>query len=150
MYPLVGILYAAYYSYALVAPLSTEAAAVVAGIIAALLIGLVYVAPIGYLMIRLVRRRNRALILRRLHAIPSSIWFASSVLMIGAAYQSGFGAFMAIGTANLTLSALNFGNLLGIMAFMRVQFPTSQAKIMFAIRGLKNQTLPQRSIRHRA
>ncbi len=149
-YPLFGILYAAYYSYALVAPLSTEAAAVVAGIVAALLIGLVYVAPIAYLTMRLIRRGKRVLTPRGHHAIPSCIWFAGSLLMIWAAYQSGFGALMAIGTANLTLSALSFGSLLGTAAFMRVYFHTNHARTMFALRGLKNRTLSQRSFRRRA
>ncbi len=132
-YPLLGILYGAYYSYTVVAPLSTEAAAVAAGIVAASLIGLVYVAPIGYLAMRLIRRRKGVLTLRRLHAIPSSVWFAASVLMIGAAYQSGSGIVMAIGTANLTLSVLSLGSILGTMALTRILLPANHTSVMFAI-----------------
>ncbi len=132
-YPLLGILYGAYYSYTVVAPLSTEAAAVAAGIVAALLIGLVYVAPIGYLTMRVIRRYKRVLTLRRLHAIPSFVWFASSVLMIGAAYESGLGLFMAIGTASLALSVLSLGTILGTMALTRIQLLANYARVMFAV-----------------
>lgn len=138
-YPLIGILYASYYSYAIVAPASPEAAAIVAGIVAALLIGLVYIAPVAYLAIRFIRGRRKGSILRKLYAIPSSTWFASSVLLIAAAYQSGSGALMGIGTANLTLSALSLGSLAGTMSLMRMQLPSSQARILFAIRTLRKQ-----------
>src|SRR5208283_191830 len=49
LYPLVAILYASYYAYLFVSPLNADAGAVMAGIVAASMLGLVYLAPIIYL-----------------------------------------------------------------------------------------------------
>lgn len=60
VYPLIGILYASYYSYTLIAPLSPEAAAITAGVVASSLIGSLFVAPIAYATLRLTRRGSPA------------------------------------------------------------------------------------------
>lgn len=124
VYPLIGILYASYLSYLAVSPLSAEAGAIAAGMVAASLIGLVYVAPVGYISLRLIRRRGRVLTLGRMHALPASAWFAASALMIGAAYASGSALMMGLATASLTLSTLSLGSVLGVLGLTYVQFPS--------------------------
>src|SRR5208282_6654826 len=48
MYPLIAVLYASYCAYLLMAPLSSDLGAMLAGVIAGSLLGLIYLAPIGY------------------------------------------------------------------------------------------------------
>jgi len=137
VYPLIGILYAAYFSYAIVSPISAEAAALTAGVVAASLIGLVYVAPVAYVCLRLVRRRTKFLIPAKAHVLPASGWVAASALMISAAYLSGSALLMGLGTASLTLSMLSVGSLLGALAFTSVQFPAVNLHAMvFAVRRM--------------
>lgn len=121
VYPLMGILYAAYFSYAIVSPISPEAGALAAGVVAATLIGLVYVAPVAYVSLRLVRRRTK--FLAKVNLLPASGWVAGSALMVSAAYLSGSAFLMGLGTASLTLSMLSVGSLLGARAFTALQFP---------------------------
>jgi hypothetical protein len=123
VYPLIGILYASYYSYAAVSPLSAEAAALTAGLVSASLIGLVYVAPVAYVSLRLVRRRTKFLAPAKAYLLPASGWLAGSALIVGLAYASGSGLLMGLGTASLTLSMLSVGSLLGTQAFASIQFP---------------------------
>ena len=84
--PLLGILYASYYSYGFVAPLSSEAAAITSGLVAASLIGLIYIAPIAYVASRLLRRHVS---LTRLTLAPSTLWLTTSTIMVLAAYATG-------------------------------------------------------------
>jgi len=120
--PLLGILYASYYSYALVAPMNAEAGAIVAGIVTASLIGLVYVAPILYATTRIVRRHSRLSISRRTLG-PSAIWFVGSVLLCVAAYATSSGNLLAVATSSLVLSMLSVGSLTGARALMYIQLP---------------------------
>ncbi len=137
VYPLMGILYASYYSYALLAPMSPEAGALAAGIVAASLIGLVYVAPLGYVSSRLIRRRIRSFRLQKVHLFPASGWVAASAFMIGAAYLSGSALFMGLATASLTLSMLSLGSILGAVGLSHVQLPFANMRAMtFAVRRL--------------
>lgn len=137
VYPLIGILYAAYFSYAVVSPMSAEAGALAAGVVAASLIGLVYVAPVAYVSLRLARRRTKFLTPAKAHLLPASGWIAASVLMIGAAYVSGSALLMGLGTASLTISMLSVGSLLGALAFTSVQFPVVNLHArVFAVRRM--------------
>ncbi|MGD0688931.1 MAG: hypothetical protein ABSA50_04085 [Candidatus Bathyarchaeia archaeon] len=123
VYPLIGILYAAYFSYAVVSPISAEAGVLAAGVVAASLIGLVYIAPVAYVSLRLVRRRTKFLTLAKAHLLPAYGWVAASALMIGFAYVSGSALLMGLGTASLTLSMLSVGSFLGALALTSAQFP---------------------------
>ncbi len=137
VYPLMGILYASYYSYATIAPISPEAGALAAGIVAASLIGLVYVAPLAYVSSRLVRRRIQSFRLEKVHLFPASGWVAASVFMIGAAYLSGSALFMGLATASLTLSMLSVGSILGVVGLGYVQLPLVNLRNMtFAVKRL--------------
>jgi len=120
--PLLGILYASYYSYMLLAPFNAEAAALIAGVVAASLIGLAYVAPAAYLTSRLLRRRIRFNL--STHTVtPTAIWLTISIITVIAAYATGSVTLLALGTANLVLSALGVGSLAGTRALTYVQLP---------------------------
>jgi len=137
VYPLIGILYAAYFSYALISPMSAEAGALAAGVMAASLIGLVYVAPVAYVSLRLVRRRTKFLASVKAHLFPAYGWVAGSALMIGAAYLSGSALLMGLGTASLTLSMLSVVSILGALALTSVQLPlANQHAKVFAARRM--------------
>lgn len=90
---------------------------------AASLIGLVYVAPIAYISLRLIRRRVRVFELRKIHAFPATSWFAASVFMVGAAYLSSSALLMGFATASLTLSMLSLGSILGALGLTYVHLP---------------------------
>ncbi len=123
VYPLIGILYASYLSYQVVSPLSAEAGAIAAGMVAASLIGLVYVAPVAYISLRLIRRRVRVFELRKMHAFPATAWFTASAFMIGAAYLSSSALMMGFATASLTLSMLTLGSILGALSLTYAHLP---------------------------
>lgn len=120
VYPLIGILYASYYSYALAAPFSTEAGAITAGIVAASLLGAVYVAPVAYVTLRLIRRR---LPISKQTVGPSAAWFMASALICVAAYATGSGQLLAVATSSMVLSMLSLGSLIGTRALAYVQMP---------------------------
>jgi hypothetical protein len=122
VYPLIGILYASYFSYVLVSPLGVEAGALAAGVVAASLIGLVYVAPVAYVGARLLQRRSR-FNMKATYLLPAVGWASASAVLLTAAYLSGSAWLMAVGTANLTLSMLATGSLLGAKAWTLVQLP---------------------------
>ena len=142
VYPLIGILYAAYFSYAVVSPISAEAGALAAGVVAASLIGLVYVAPVAYVSLRLVRRRTKFLIPAKAQLLPASGWVAASASMISAAYLSGASLLMSLGTASLTLSMLSVGSLLGARALTSIQLPA--ANLHAKTFAVKRMTRPLR------
>ena len=121
--PLLGILYASYYSYTLVAPLSPEAAAIMAGVVAASLIGLAYVAPVAYLTSRLLRRHMRFHLSTRT-LTPTAVWLTASVITLAVAYAAGSGTVLAVGVVNLVLSALSAGTLAGARLFTQIGLPT--------------------------
>jgi hypothetical protein len=122
VYPLLGILYASYYTYTLVAPISTEAAVITAGIVAASLLGLVFVAPIAYVTLRILRRHGR-LVLSKQSAGPSILWFTGSVLMCLVGYATGSGPVIAIATSSIAVSVLTLGSLIGMRTLAYVQTP---------------------------
>jgi len=132
VYPLIGILYAGYYSYTLVAPFSTEAGAIAAGIVTASLLGAVYVAPVAYVAMRLIRRR---LHISSQIATPSVLWFVASVLLCIVAYISSSGQLLAFATSSMALSMLSLGGLAGTRALAYVQLPVGGvANSVFAFR----------------
>jgi hypothetical protein len=134
VYPLVGILYASYYSYSLVAPLNPEAGAITAGLVAASLIGAVYVAPVAYITTRLLRRRLR---ISKLTAGPSAAWFTASALTLIAAYAASSGQLLALATSSIVLSTLSLGSLLGTRALAYIQIPSADfANTAMAFRRL--------------
>jgi hypothetical protein len=136
VYPLIGVLYASYYSYGLVAPFSAEAGAITAGIVAASLIGAIYLAPVAYLSIRIVRRHGRLHISKQV-AGSSSIWFAASVLTCVVAYATSSGVLLAIATSSIVLSTLSLGSLLGAKVLAHAQLPiTNVANTIFAFKRL--------------
>ncbi|HKM74849.1 MAG TPA: CFI-box-CTERM domain-containing protein [Candidatus Bathyarchaeia archaeon] len=109
LYPLVAILYASYYAYLFVSPLNADAGAVMAGIVAASMLGLVYLAPIIYLAKRTLRRYAKFASLNMTHMI---LWFGVSVLITEIACFTN-SQVLGMATANLVLSTLTFGILLG-------------------------------------
>jgi len=110
LYPLVGILYASYYSYLLVSPISSEGGVIVAGIVAAILMGLIYLAPIGYLVNRILRRHGGPMGLSRMFVVG---WVGVSVVMCAVSYFTSSSLILGIGTANLALGMLGLGCVLG-------------------------------------
>ena len=113
LYPLVAILYASYYSYMLISPLSTDAGVIAAGIVAASLLGLIYLAPIWYGVTLLIKRsvKRSSLTLNRM-----LLWSMVSVPIVGIAYFA-HPALLGIATVNLALSMLTLGSMLGVHAF---------------------------------
>jgi len=139
--PLLGILYAAYYSYTLVAPLSPEVAVLTAGVVAASLIGLAYIAPVAYLASRLLRRRIRFNLSTRT-LTPTAIWLTVSIITVVAAYATNSVTLLALGTANLILSALGAATLVGTRALTYVQLPfVKPANLALLVRRFA-RTLP--------
>jgi hypothetical protein len=121
--PLLGILYASYYSYGFVAPLSSEAAAITAGLVAASLIGLIYFAPIAYVASRIIRRHSHITITRWTLG-PSAAWFAVSIIMALAGYATGSVNLLAFATSSLVLSTLSLATLTSTRLMMYVQLPS--------------------------
>jgi hypothetical protein len=139
--PLLGILYASYYSYGFVAPLSTEAAAITAGLVAASLIGVVYVAPIAYVSSRIIRRHTR-LTITRWTLGPSAAWFAAGVVMALAAYATGSISLLAFATTSLILSTLSLATLTSTRLLMYVQLPSVNATNMALLLRRFARTIP--------
>jgi hypothetical protein len=139
--PLLGILYASYYSYGLVAPFSPEVAAMTAGVVAASLIGLAYVAPIAYLATRLLRRRIRLNLSTR-SLTPTTMWLATSVFMLVAAYATNSSAALAFGTVNLVLSALSAGSLAGTKLLTEIHLPIANPATLSLLIRRYMKTLP--------
>jgi hypothetical protein len=129
VYPLVAILYAAYDAYSAVAPVSAEAGAIAAGIIAASLIGVVYVAPVAFVATRIVKRRSRIRFAWRISA-ASTAWFLLSLALCLVGYVTGSGETLAVGTSSMVLSALTLGSIVGTRALAYAQIPFSNAGYM--------------------
>jgi len=136
LYPLIGILYSSYYSYLLLSPLNTEVATVTAGLVAAGMIGLVYVALPLCLITRILRRKGVGFnLLRSSH--PAA-WSAISGVVVAVTYL--FGADFAMGPAivSLILSTLTLGANLGIRALSHVKIACPTSQIAALRRGFKS------------
>jgi hypothetical protein len=118
LYPLVGILYASYYSYLIISPLNSEIAAVTAGIVGAGLIGLVYVGPMLYLTKRLFQRR---IVLTSPNPRRLVLWAVLSLLFLPLTYFTGGRLLLGIAGANLTMSVLILGSIIGSLMLMRLE-----------------------------
>jgi len=105
LYPLIGLLYASYYTYALISPLNNEVAALTAGLVAAAMIGFVYLAPPLYLAKRILRRKTNL-----------------SSRLNGFFYSTGMGLALGFAAATLLLSILTLGVMAGIQVLKRVKF----------------------------
>ena len=143
--PLLGILYASYGGYELVAPLSPEAAALTAGVIAASLIGLAYVAPVAYLARRILRRNARFNLSNRT-LTPTLLWLVGSVLTLALAYAANSTPTIAIGSVSLILSTLSAGSLLGTRALSQIGLPTINPATLPIY--LRRYTYPLTKARH--
>ncbi len=134
VYPLIGILYVSYYSYALVAPFSTEAGAIAAGIVAASLIGAAFVAPVVYVTMRMIRRR---LGISKQTLGPSAAWFTASIMLCVTAYTIGSGQLLAAATSSMVLSMLSLGSIVGTRGLAYVQMPiTNLANTALVLRQI--------------
>ena len=134
LYPLIGILYASYYSYLLLSPLNSEVAAVIAGLIAAGTIGLVYVAPPLCLIVRIFRRKTGFYLLRV--SYPAS-WSALSGVVVVVAYLFGADFAMGLATVSLVLSTLTLGANIGIQALSHVKIGCLTSQIAALRKGFK-------------
>jgi hypothetical protein len=112
LYPLIGVLYISHYAYLFVSPFSIDGGAMVAGIVAASLLGLVYFAPIAYAITRVIRRYGKFL---TLSITRMSVWFSSSMPIFGVAYFMN-PQFLGIAIANLLLCVLTLCTVIGIHA----------------------------------
>jgi len=139
--PLLGILYASYYSYNLVAPISPEAAAITAGVVAASLIGLAYIAPVAYLSSRLLRHQVRFNLSTRALA-PSAVWLAVSVITLAAAYAANSSTVLAVGVVSLVLSTLSAGSLAGTRMLAQIQLPSVNPTTVLLLLRRYTRTLP--------
>jgi hypothetical protein len=128
LYPLVGILYASFYSYLLVSPISSEGGVIVAGMVGAILVGLVYLAPIGYLVNRILRRHGRSPGLSRIFV---SGWIGVSAVMVAVSYFMNSSLVLGIATANLALGMLSLGCVLGtqVLALAKLVNPFLRIRI---------------------
>jgi hypothetical protein len=119
LYPLIGLLYASYYTYVLVSPLNNEVAAVAAGLVAAVMIGFIYMAPPLYLTKRVLRRKTSPS--SRLN--PKNLLAASAASSVAMAfsYSAGMGLALGLAAASLLLSVLTLGVIGGILALKRVK-----------------------------
>jgi hypothetical protein len=109
MYPLVAVLYTSYYVYVLVVSfLGVEEATVLAGIVAASLLGLVYLAPIAFLVKRVIPRHAKS----SPRVKDTILWVTISILAFGVAYPLS-SQVLGIAAANLVLSMLTLASLFG-------------------------------------
>jgi uncharacterized membrane-anchored protein len=117
LYPLIAILYASYYAYLFVSPLNADAGVVLAGIVAASMLGLVYLAPIVYLAKRALRRYTKFVSVNMMHMV---LWLGVSVVVTEIACSTN-SQLLGVATANLVLSTLTVGVLLGTSAIAYLQ-----------------------------
>ena len=132
--PLFGILYVARYSY-LAASLSPEAGAILAGIVAASLIGVVYVAPITYALVRVLRLQKCLLALYRILAL----WTFGACLLIIAAYALNSFTLMGLATASLVLSMLTFGSIIGARALASMKPSIMNPALILSLKAFKRK-----------
>ena len=141
VYPLIGILYASYDAYSAVAPISTEAGAIVAGIVTASLMGIVYLTPITFITTRIIRRYSRFHVTKQITS-ASVAWLVASIPICIAAYVTGSSQLLAVATSSMVLSALTLGSLLGTKALTYAQVPlTNMTNQVLAFKRLTKSRL---------
>jgi cation transport ATPase len=119
LYPLIGLLYASYYAYILISPVNNEIAAVTAGLVAAAMIGFVYLAPPLYITKRVLRRKITTH--SRLNQDYLLALSAASSLAMGFSYSAGFELALGFAAASLLLSFLTLGVIAGNFALEHVR-----------------------------
>jgi hypothetical protein len=102
IYPLIGTLYLAQWSYSALS-FAPELAVVVAGLVASSLIGIVYFAPITLLAIELAKRRRLTI---HMSGKPLAVAWLSSAALILAAEVSSISPLMMVGTAAFVLATI--------------------------------------------
>ncbi len=117
LYPLIGILYVSQFVYLFVSTFSVEGGAMMAGIVAASLLGLIYFTPIAYVVIRVIRRCLKCVIPNVAHL---SLWFSFSIPIVAIAYFAN-SQFLGIAIANLLLCTLTLCTVVGIQALSHLQ-----------------------------
>jgi len=135
LYPLMGILYAAYYSYLVVSPLNNEVAALTAGLVAAGMLGFAYVGIPVYFARRAIRRKGPV-------STPCSYRLLACCaicgLVVGITYVSGEGFALGIATVSLILSTLALGATLGIRIVRYVDFAYGFTRIAALSKPVKS------------
>jgi membrane-associated HD superfamily phosphohydrolase len=113
LFPLFGILLLSSDAYFAAAWFSPEAGATIAGMVAALLIGTFYMAPVAYAFTQALRPKRRAttVLLK-----PLALCIALSSMLVGAAIMINSSLIMAFATLSLTLSAFTLGGIFGVKA----------------------------------
>ena len=135
LYPLIGVLYASYYSYLLVSPLNNEVAAITAGMVAACMIGLVYVAvPLSLVRLLLRRKPGASMLLKISHLI---VWSAISGVIVGITYFSRSEMGLGMATVSLIISALTLGAIAGTKTLGRVMQSSPRTAALY--RFLKDE-----------
>ena len=138
LYPLIGALYASYYSYVLVSPFSAEIAAVTSGLVAAGLIGVAYLALPLYLAKRILKRKTLSSSwLKATHLLACS---SISGLAVGISYYAGIEVALGIATASLILSTLMLGAILGSMGLAHIELTYLGRELAILNRVFKTST----------
>jgi hypothetical protein len=135
LYPMIGILYASYYSYLLVSPLNNEVAALIAGLVAAGMLGFVY-AAIPMCLARRVARRKACV--SKLTSTRLAGYSVISGALVGLTYLFGGEFTLGLATVSLLLSTLSLGAALGTRAVSRIGFPREIQQILVLSRHVKS------------
>jgi len=110
-----------------------------AGVVAASLIGIVYVAPITYTLIRILRPRKHLTALHRIHTTPPAIWTLTACLLTITAYIIPSTTLMDIATSNLVLSTLTLGTIIGARTLASLHPPTTNPALILSVRHFKQK-----------
>jgi hypothetical protein len=116
--PLFGILFGSSEAYYAAARLSPEVGAIVAGVVAASLVGLIYVAPFAFVIAQPLRRLG-APVTVLLKSLALSI--VLSVLLVDCALILDSLTIMSLATVNLALSTLTLGSVIGVKGLAKLQ-----------------------------
>jgi hypothetical protein len=130
--PLFGILFGSSEAYYAAAWFSPEVGAIVAGVVAASLLGLIYVAPLAYVFDQLLCRLRRPITIFLLK--PLAFWVVFSVLLAEFALILDSFTVMGLATANLALSTLTLGSIIGVEGYGQA------SKIPCALKHRKDST----------
>jgi hypothetical protein len=142
MYPLLAALYASYYAYLLMSPLSSDLGAILAGAIAASLLGLIYLAPIAYVTKRILQCYLQHSLLRRSHVI---LWAGVSALLIPVGYITS-PLLLGIVVANFVISMLCSGCVLGATVLGRLRLGNVAFGLPVLIRRFVNMSTWNRNL----
>jgi hypothetical protein len=118
LYPLIGVLYASYYTYFFLSQINSEVATVAAGIVAAGLVGLIYLATPVFLITSIFRRRLKTFP----HVSLIGTWTTFALGAVGISYWSGATLLEGLAAAQLVLLALVLGCVFGIKMLERIEF----------------------------